>query len=132
MSEKKNSKKVQATSNLTAPQKIKLLFTIVERVKVDFYLDVLEGYEVNFQTVVYGNGTAPNELLGMLGITSDDKALILSVIKEEKERDILYSYKEKYFKTRHGKGIAFTVPISSMIGVMAYQFLSNNHTGGNK
>ena len=132
MEEKKNSKKVQATSNLTAPQKIKLLFTIVERVKVDFNLDVLEGYEVNFQTVVYGKGTAPNELLGMLGITSDDKALILSVIKEEKEKDILYSYKEKYFKTRHGKGIAFTVPISSMIGVMAYQFLSNNHTGGNK
>ena len=132
MAEKKNSKKVQTTSNLTAPQKIKLLFTIVERVKVDFYLDVLEGYEVNFQTVVYGKGTAPNELLGMLGITTDDKALILSVIKEEKEKDILYSYKEKYFKTRHGKGIAFTVPISSMIGVMAYQFLSNNHTGGNK
>ena len=132
MAEKKNSKKVQTTSNLTAPQKIKLLFTIVERVKVDFYLDILEGYEVNFQTVVYGKGTAPNELLGMLGITSDDKALILSVIKEEKEKDILYSYKEKYFKTRHGKGIAFTVPISSMIGVMAYQFLSNNHTGGNK
>ena len=112
--------------------KKKLLFTIVERVKVDFYLDVLEGYEVNFQTVIYGKGTAPNELLGMLGITSDDKALILSVIKEDKEKDILYSYKEKYFKTRHGKGIAFTVPISSMIGVMAYQFLSNNQTGGSK
>ena len=27
MAEKKNSKKVQAISNLTAPQKIKLLFT---------------------------------------------------------------------------------------------------------
>lgn len=51
MAEKKNSKKVQATSNLTAPQKIKLLFTIVERVKVDFYLDILEGYEVNFQVI---------------------------------------------------------------------------------
>ena len=132
MAKKKIEKQLQSSSNLTAPQKIKLLFTIVDRVKVDFYLDVLEGYEVNFQTVVYGKGTAPNELLGMLGITSDDKALILSVIKEEKEKDILYSYKEKYFKTRHGKGIAFTVPISSMIGVMAYQFLSNNHTGGNK
>lgn len=132
MAEKKTNKKVHANTNLTAPQKIKLLFTIVERVKVDFYLDVLEGYEVNFQTVIYGKGTAPNELLGMLGITGDDKALILSVIKEDKEKDILYSYKEKYFKTRHGKGIAFTVPISSMIGVMAYQFLSNNHNGGNK
>lgn len=132
MQDKKISKKIQSKTNLTAPQKIKLLFTIVERVKVDFYLDVLEGYEVNFQTVIYGKGTAPNELFGILGITSDDKALILSVIKEDKEKDILYSYKEKYFKTRHGKGIAFTVPISSMIGVMAYQFLSNNHQGGNK
>ena len=132
MQDKKISNKIQSKANLTAPQKIKLLFTIVERVKVDFYLDVLEGYEVNFQTVIYGRGTAPTELLGMLGMTSDDKALILSVIKEEKEKDILYSYKEKYFKTRHGKGIAFTVPISSMIGVMAYQFLSNNHQGGNK
>ena len=132
MQDKKINKKIQSKANLTAPQKIKLLFTIVERVKVDFYLDVLEGYEVNFQTVIYGKGTAPNELLGILGITSDDKALILSVIKEEKEKDILYSYREKYFKTRHGKGIAFTVPISSMIGVMAYQFLSNNHQGGNK
>ena len=132
MQDKKISKKIQSKANLTAPQKIKLLFTIVERVKVDFYLDVLEGYEVNFQTVIYGRGTAPTELLGMLGMTSDDKALILSVIKEDKEKDILYSYKEKYFKTRHGKGVAFTVPISSMIGVMAYQFLSNNHQGGNK
>lgn len=132
MAEKKTNKKVQINHNLTAPQKIKLLFTIIERVKVDFYLDVLEGYEVNFQTVVYGEGTAPNDLLNVLGINSGDKALIISVIKEDKEKDILYSYKEKYFKTRHGKGIAFTVPISSMIGVMAYQFLSNDRTGGNK
>ena len=75
MEKKKINKKVPVNTNLTAPQKVKLLFTIIERVKVDFYLDVLEGYEVNFQTVVYGRGTAPNELLGMLGITSDDKAL---------------------------------------------------------
>ena len=52
MEKKKINKKVPVNTNLTAPQKVKLLFTIIERVKVDFYLDVLEGYEVNFQTVV--------------------------------------------------------------------------------
>ena len=33
------------------------------------------------------------------------------------------------FKTKNGKGIAFTIPISSVIGVMIYQFLSNTVDG---
>ena len=55
-----------------------------------------------------------------------EKAVIFSVVQESKIKDILYVYEEKYFKTRNGKGVAFTIPISSMIGVMIYQFLSNN------
>ena len=51
---KKNKKAQTPKEKLTAPKKIKILFTIVERRKVDFYLDVLEGYEVNLQTVFYG------------------------------------------------------------------------------
>ena len=33
---------------------------------------------------------------------------------------------EKFNTIKKGKGIAFTVPFSSMIGVAAYGFLSNN------
>ena len=51
MQDKKISKKTQSSTPLTAPQKIKLLFTIIERVKVDFYLDVLEGYEVTTYSI---------------------------------------------------------------------------------
>ena len=36
MARKKINNQEQVNTNLTAPQKIKLLFTIVERVKVDF------------------------------------------------------------------------------------------------
>ena len=126
---KKNKKAQTPKEKLTAPKKIKILFTIVERRKVDFYLDVLEGYEVNLQTVFYGKGTAPSEIAHYLGLVNDDKAVILSIVREDKIKEILIAYEDKYFKTKHGQGIAFTVPISSVIGKSIYEFLIN--IGGN-
>lgn len=114
---------------LTAPKPLKILITIVERGKTDFYLDTLEGYEVNLQTVIYGKGTAPSEMLQYLGLSEARKAVIISVVQEEKVKKILADYEDKYFKTKNGKGIAFTIPISSVIGVMIYQFLSNSLDG---
>ena len=116
-------------SGLTAPKKLKILITIVDRRKTDFYLDVLEGFDVNMQTVIYGHGTAPNDMLHYLGLSKSDKAVIVSVVKEEKIKEITAAYEDKYFKTKNGKGIAFTIPISSLIGVSIYQFLSNSVEG---
>ena len=39
------------TVNETAIKKLKLLFTIVDRPKAEFYLDVLSQFEVNLQMV---------------------------------------------------------------------------------
>ncbi|MDE7213439.1 MAG: hypothetical protein K2N42_02550 [Anaeroplasmataceae bacterium] len=126
--EKKNPAAKKA-EGLTAPKKLKILVTIVERSKADFYLDTLEGYDVNLQTVIYGKGTAPTEMLQYLGLSQLGKAVIFSVVQEDNIKRILADYEDKYFKTKNGKGIAFTIPISSVIGVMVYQFLSNNVEG---
>ncbi len=123
------SKASKEPSGLTAPRKLKVLITVVDRAKADFYLDVLEGYEVNMQMIMYGKGTAPTEMLQFLGLSHLGKAVIFSIVQEEKLKEILASYEDKYFKTKNGKGIAFTVPISSVIGVLLYQFLSNNTEG---
>ncbi len=114
---------------LEAPKKLSILVTIVERSKAEFYLDVLEGYEVNLQTVIYGRGTAPSEMIHYLGLSQDVKAVLFSVVQEEKVKEIMKDYEEQYFKTKHGKGIAFTIPISSVIGVYIYRFLSNQKEG---
>ena len=125
---KKNSV-VKKEEGLTAPQKLKILVTIVERSKADFYLDTLEGYDINLQTVIYGKGTAPSEMLQYLGLSQLGKAVIFSVVQEDNIKKIFADYEDKYFKTKNGKGIAFTIPISSVIGVLIYQFLSNNVNG---
>lgn len=123
---RKNAPEKKEKSGLEAPKKLKILITIVDRTKTDFYLDILEGYEVNMQTVIYGHGTAPSDIASVLGITQSDKVVIVSVIQEEKIKEIMIAYEDKYFKTKNGKGIAFTIPITSVIGVSIYQFLSNS------
>lgn len=117
------------SASLEAPKKLSILITVVDRSKADFYLDVLEGYEVNLQTVIYGRGTAPTEMLHYLGLSQQGKAVIISIVLEERVKEIMADYEEQYFKTKNGKGIAFTIPISSVIGVYLYQFLSNQSEG---
>ena len=111
--------------NESAIKKLKLLFTVVDRTKVEFYLDVLSQYEVNFQTVINGTGTANSEMLSMLGL-NNNKAVVVSVIREDLTDTILNMLDEKFRTIRNGKGIAFAVPLSSVIGVNIYRFLSNN------
>jgi len=113
------------TVNETAIKKLKLLFTVVDRPKAEFFMDVLSQFEVNCQMAVPGKGTAQSELIEMLGL-NNQKAVILSVIREDRAEDIMKTLEQKFRTIRNGKGIAFAVPLSSVIGVNMYQFLSNN------
>ena len=116
------------TVNETAIKKLKLLFTVVDRPKAEFYLDVLSQYEVNCQMAVPGKGTAQSELIEMLGL-NNQKAVLISVVREDRVEDVMKVLEQKFTTIRNGKGIAFAVPLSSVIGVNMYQFLSNNRFG---
>jgi len=113
------------TINESAIKKLKLLFTVVDRPKADFYLDVLSQFEVNFQLVTAGKGTATSELVDMLGLNIH-KAVIISTVREDMVDPVMKCLEEKFSTIRNGKGICFAVPLSSVIGVNIYRFLSNN------
>lgn len=107
-------------------KKLKLLITVIPRHKTEFFIDLLTGYEVNFQACVSAQGTAGSETLRLLGLSDTDKSVIFSVIREDKADEILLSLKRKFETVRGAKGIAFTTPLSSVIGVAIYRFLSNH------
>lgn len=112
----------------SAIKKLKLLFTIVDRPKGEFYLDVLSQFDVNCQMVVGGLGTANTELVELLGL-EPHKAVILSVLREDMVDAAMNCLEEKFATIRNGKGISFAVPLCSVIGVNLYQFLSDNRMG---
>ena len=116
---------MENTINESAIKKLKLLFTVVDRAKGEFYLDVISQFEVHLQMGLGGLGTANSELVNLLGLNIH-KAVILSVVREDMVTPILNCLEEKFSTIKNGKGIAFAVPLSSVIGVNMYQFLSNN------
>ena len=119
---------MENTVNDSSIKKLKLLVTVVDRRKGEFYLDVISQFDVNCQMALSGLGTAQSELLELLGLESH-KAVILSVVREDQMEAVMNCLEDKFATIKKGKGIAFAVPLSSVIGVNLYQFLSNNRQG---
>ena len=103
----------------------KLFITIVDRNKVEFYTDVLSQFESNLQLVMYGNGTANNATLELLGL-NNEKGIIFSVIRDDLVNKVKDTLDTKFKTIRNGKGISVVVPISSVMGKSLYQFMINN------
>lgn len=121
---KHNSEPITANTPI-APRKLKLLVTVVARSKAEFYMDILQSFEVNFQTATAASGTASQEMLQMLGLADTGKTVIFSIIREDQAAEALATLEEKFHSIRNGKGIAFTVPMTGTVGVAIYRFLSN-------
>ena len=94
--------------------RLKILVTMVNRAKADFYMDHIQSFGVNMQMVFYGRGTASQEVLTAIGLVDSERAVILSVIGEDKLKAALESIEEKFNTIAGGKGINF------------FNFLSNN------
>ena len=105
--------------------KPKLLITIVDRNKTEFYYDHIASLGSNMQIITHGEGTNNNQALNILGLNRD-KGVIFSIISEENESNILESLKRKFNEIKGGKGISFVVSLTSVIGVNLYQFMINN------
>ena len=131
MEKTRKRKKVDNKKTL-AFKKLKLLITIVNRNKAEYYLDLLQSQEINMQLVSLGKGTADSETLRYLGLAESEKVIIFSIIREDKIPSTLELLNQKFTTIKNGKGIAYTISLSSVIGVDIYQFLSNNTTNLNK
>lgn len=115
--------KVQTAKQPLAPHKLMLLITVVPRSKAEFYLDLLQAFEVNMQLEVSAYGTARK---GFGLFESDlEKQALFSIIREDNLPAAVAALEDKFATIRGGKGIACAIPFTSIIGVAAYQFLSN-------
>jgi hypothetical protein len=106
--------------------RLKILVTVVNRAKADFYMDHIQSFGVNMQMLVFGHGTAPREIATAMGLADSERAVIFSVIGENNLRAALDSLDEKFNTIAGGKGIAYTIPMSSIIGKSIFNFLSDN------
>lgn len=113
-------------ANRVTSDRLKLLVTVVGRSKAEYYVDLIQSFEVNMQMIAMARGTADAKMLGLLGLGDNEKTVIFSVIRESKIADAMATLDEKFSSIKDGKGVACTVPLTSVIGTLIYGFLSNN------
>ena len=94
--------------------------------KAEYFADLIQGLAANMQFVAMGEGTADKSMLSKLGLTDSEKAIIFSVIPEERQDETLRTIENRFQTIKDGKGIAYTIPFTSVIGASVFNFLGNN------
>ena len=114
-----------SSSGSVSPHRLMLLVTVVQKGKGTFFADFLQTFEANLQICVVGTGTARDDLVEFLGLKDNKRTVIFSVVRQDRLDEIFEALEERFHTVNRGTGIAFTVPLSSVIGKLTYGFLSN-------
>ena len=104
-------------------KKLSMFVTIVNRGQGNYVLKLFESEGANAQFVQHGEGTAQKEIRDILGIEDNTKEVILSLISQDKIESAKKEL-EAFFKvSKRNRGIGFSIPMTSLIGMKLYQFL---------
>ncbi len=127
MTKKVKTEKAYVPFESTAKiKKLKLLVTIVNQNQADFYLGLLKKNECGVQMQFHGHGTASSQISDLMGLGETGKDILISVVKEEKVPEILEEIENRFSVSRRAKGLAFTLPLTSVVGVSIYKYLTNS------
>ncbi len=103
---------------------LKLLVTIVDRGKGQSVADLMKKEGVLFQTIMLGKGTARKAVLNYLGLGETEKDVVISTIRQEGGLPVLRKLMQAMRLDAPGRGIAFTVSLSSVGGAKTLSFLT--------
>lgn len=107
-------------------ENLKLFFIIVNKGQGNFFINSFIENGVSSVFNLYGNGTAPNEIYEVLGMDDNKKDIVLAAIKLSDVEKVKKIIEERFNVSKYSKGVAFSVKIDSIAGVIAYKYLVNN------
>ena len=115
---------MEDTRNI-APMKLEVVFAIVHNEKAAYFTSLIQSHKANIHLTVPAKGTS-HLILDYLGLTERPKSLILSVVRADQSAQLIDLLSQNFQKGKKYKGIAFTIPMTSVIGTLVYGFLSND------
>ena len=108
-----------------APMKLELLLAVVHNDKAAYFSSLIQSHKANLQLTVPARGTT-HLILDYLGFTEKPKSLVMSVVRADKAASLIDLLDQTFKKGKNYKGVAFTVPMTSVIGTLVYGFLAND------
>lgn len=108
-----------------APMKLELLLAVVHNDKADYYARFIQSHRANLQLMTPAKGTT-HLILDYLGLTERPKTLIVSAVRTDQADSLISELDSLFKKGKDYKGIALTIPMTSVIGTLTYGFLSDD------
>ncbi len=109
---------------------LKLLTAIVDRGKGQSVVDLMKKEGVLFHTIMLGRGTARKAVLNYLGLGETEKDVVVSTIPARGGLHVLRKLMQAMRLDAPGRGIAFTIPLSSVGGAKTLSYLTGiEHNG---
>ena len=104
---------------------IELLFVITNEKYDKNIKPIYDKYYMPFNFTTFGEGTASSSMLEYFGLEEIKKYIYLYLVDNTKRKDILNEINKKLKLNQPGKGICFTIPLSSSTKYIKTKILNN-------
>lgn len=105
--------------------KLEMLMAVVHNNKSAYFASLIQSHQANIQLFVPAKGTT-HLILDYLGLSERPKTMIVSIVRHDQADKLIKLLDDTFKKGKDYKGIAFTIPMTSVIGTRVYGFLSDD------
>ena len=105
-------------------QKIYLYIIVVDQAVANTVEKLLQDLGSSAQFTHNGRGTAPREIMGILNVVEDKKAVINAFVCEDKLEDTRNELDAFFRESKKNKGVGFAIPLSALQGIRTYKYLT--------
>ena len=110
-------------------KKLVLYTVIVPRGQGENIMRIFKANKSSAQFLQYGEGTASNAIREIIGSEDTKKDIVYSLVREDAIPDIKREIDIYFVASKHNKGIAYTISLTSIVGVKLYKFFSQTVRG---
>lgn len=90
-----------------------MLFMIMNSSDEKKFVNLVNKYNIGFKVIMHAHGTASSSLLEYFGLNNEDKKVMTMVLPITICRQILKEIEQKINVNQHGRGIFFSISLSS-------------------
>ena len=103
---------------------LSMMVTITTRKHTRKFVQFYEEMNLPVSVITLGSGTASSEILDYFGLDGSEKSVIFHIITDTRWKEVKRQLRLKMNIDIPGIGIAFTVPLSSIGGMKALNYLT--------
>lgn len=100
-------------------KQMRAVFSIVDYSKGDMIAEIYKKENVPVFFSTHGNGSADSSILELLGFGENKKSVMLSILDIARSERVFAAVEEKMNISKPGKGIMFSVPLTSATAFLA-------------